>query len=219
MKRTLSVIALAGLLLTGCGTGTTEIERSDDSASPMISTPIVSTSDDTVDPSPAITSSPTTSSSAAPVESSATQAPVKSPNPLEPGAKTPGNAESTPTNSDGTWATMDVTVKTPSEASALTKTSTEFRAFIADRLGTTDSSGCQSEFTIQSYHPSGFAAGQDFAPGCGGSQTIWGIVGGQWETIMAMQTVVDCTEMQGNNIPKGIPDVPCLDAAGELVDW
>lgn len=114
---------------------------------------------------------------------------------------------------------MDTTVRTAAEAQTLTLTSPEFRTFVAERVSTPDSSGCQSEFTILAFHPSGFAAGQDFAPGCGGSQNIWGVVGGQWTTVMAMQSVAACTDMEANNIPKGLPDIPCLDADGEIADW
>ncbi|MGO1487729.1 MAG: hypothetical protein ACTHWA_04115 [Arachnia sp.] len=114
---------------------------------------------------------------------------------------------------------MEVSVQTAADAAFLADTSADFQAFIAERAGVPDSSGCASEFTILSFHPDGYAAGQEFAPGCGGSQNIWGKQSGQWETLMVMQSVVECTDMSNNGIPEGLPDIPCLDDAGDISDW
>ena len=231
MKRTLSVIALGGLLLAGCSGGTTEVEGNGASASPMISTPIVSTGGDETVSVPSLTSPEEPPMSEIPTEPSATstlpapQGSAEPPNPLEPGPTTEVEARSSPPNSGspaqpgGTWVSMDVTVTTGAEAKNLTQTSPDFQAFVATRVDTPDASGCESELTVQAFHPDGYAAGQDFAAGCGSSQNIWGKVGGKWETLMAMQSVVECTEMKVNNIPKGIPELPCLDANGNLTDW
>ncbi|MEO7588784.1 MAG: hypothetical protein ABIS84_12245 [Arachnia sp.] len=112
-----------------------------------------------------------------------------------------------------------MSVTTVAGAEKLTATSPDFRAFVAQRVSAPDASGCQSEVTVLAFHPDGYAAGQEFSPGCGGSQNIWGRVGGTWKTLMSMQSVVECTEMAANNIPKGLPDIPCLDAGGDLTDW
>ncbi len=238
MKPTLAAIVLGGVLLAGCGGGTTEVTRTVTPTMPTVSAsqevsgePVTSASP-SASPSggPATTStkpsqSTTPSQSAAPSQSTVpTKAPVpagvSTPATLPPPA-TPLPPSEAPTKAPvgGAWVGMDVTVTTAAEAAKLTRTSADFRAFVAERVTTPDASGCRSEFTVQAFNPDGFAAGQDFAPGCGGSQNIWGKVGGTWETIMAMQSVVECNEMKVNNIPKGLPDIPCLDANGDLADW
>lgn len=229
LKRTLSVLALSGLLLTGCAPGTTVVERDSASPSPMISTPIVSTEGS--EP-PAVTVPSETPSIETPPEPSDT--PVETPgevtNPLESTGTTevppstppspPGEtATSMPASSGGSWSTMEVSVQTAADATKLSGTSADFQAFLAERAGIPDASGCTSEFTILAFHPDGYAAGQEFASGCGGSQNIWGKQGGQWESLMVMQSVVECTDMAGNGIPKGLPDIPCLDSAGNITDW
>lgn len=193
----------------------------------MISTPIVSTEDIE---SPAVPVPSETPSTELPPEPSDTpvETPGEAPNPLEPGktpeptAITPASSaptSSAPASPGGSWISMEVSVTTAAEAKDLTGTSPDFQAYVADRVSAPDSSGCQSEFTILSFHPDGYAAGQEFAPGCGGAQNIWGKVGGQWETLMVMQSIVECTDMANNGIPKGLPDIPCLDSAGNVTDW
>lgn len=168
-------------------------------------------------PSPTVTAMPVPSVTIAQTPTTDTPEP-SAPTEVEP-PPTPADVTTNPPADNGPWTRMDVTVQTAAEAQNLTQTSPDFQAFVAERVSTPDASGCQSEFTVQAFHPAGFAAGQDFAPGCGGSQNIWGMVGGQWGTIMAMQSVVSCTEMAANNIPQGLPDIPCLDADGEIADW
>lgn len=114
---------------------------------------------------------------------------------------------------------MEVDVKSAADASKPAGTSSEFQAFVTEQVSGPDSDGCQNEFTILSFHPDGYAAGQQFAPGCGGSQNIWGKVGGQWETLLVMQSAVACTDMASNGIPKGLPDITCLDSGDNLTDW
>ena len=238
MKRTLSAIVLSGALLAGCGGGTTVVSRTE--------TPTVAKMSATTTPSVEPVASATasafpapesvTASSAPPPATTATQSIPASPStvPVAPPSTTvqsvpaPSTQPSqpsqppettTPAPVGGAWAVMDVTVTTAAEADRLSQTSADFRAFVAQRVATPDASGCQSEFTVQSFHPGGFAAGQDFAPGCGGSQNIWGRVGGTWTTIMTMQSIVDCSQMERNNIPQGLPDIPCLDTNGDLADW
>ena len=225
IKRTLSAIALGGLLLAGCSGGTTEVSRTETPASPTGTGMGAATSPEPVDSASASSSRPGTNVPQ-PTVPTDTAAPTDIPAPtssqsgvVKPSDATSSPATSAPATTGGSWVSMDVTVTTPAEAETLTATSADFRAFVAGRVSAPDASGCQSEFTVMAFHPSGFASGQDFAPGCGGSQNIWGIVGGRWETIMAMQSVVECTEMQVNNIPKGIPDIPCTDANGDIVDW
>lgn len=234
IKRTLVALALSGFLLAGCGGGTTEVERNSASPLPEPSPPIVSsegvetptTRGPTQTPDP--TQTPTVELSPNPPEvpassatATATGTPEEVPAPLEPGGTggTTEGAASTPGGSGGSWAPMEVTVTTAAETANLTGTPPDFHAFIAERLAAADADGCQSEFTILAFHSDGFAAGQEFAPGCGGAQNIWGKVGGQWETLMVMQSVAECTDMAANNIPTGLPDIPCLDAAGNVVDW
>lgn len=218
MKRTLSAIALGGLLLAGCSGGTTDVARTEAPASPTMTTTEAVVSGEPVE---SASPSPSTDGTTVPEPSAPTGTPAPTTSKPADVTPTPSVAPTTsaPTTPGGSWKTMDVTVKTAAEAEKLTQTSPDFRSFVAERVSTPDASGCQSEFTVMAFNPSGFAAGQDFAPGCGGSQNIWGIVGGQWETIMAMQSVVDCADMQLNNIPKGIPDIPCVDANGDTVDW
>lgn len=218
IQRMLSVLALGGLLLVaGCGAGTTVVERDSASPSQTVSTPIVPT--ENIE-SPAVTVPSETPATELPPEPSATipEAPVVVPNPVEPGETQDGSA-STPAGSGGSWAPMEVSVRTPADASKLTGTPPDFQTFLAERVSAPDASGCQSEFTILAFHPEGYAVGQEFAPGCGGSQNIWGKQGGQWETLMVMQSVVECTDMANNGVPKGLPDIPCLDSAGNVTDW
>ncbi len=225
MFKPVTAVALSGLLLAGCGSGTTEMTTDSASPSPMISTPSVST--ENVE-SPAVTvPSETPSVEIPPAPSTATpDESVETPKPLEPvgtpeessetTASAPATTAATPR---GDWTPMEVPVQTAADAGELAGTSADFRAFVAERVGVPDASGCSSEFTILAFHPDGYAAGQEFAPGCGGSQNIWGKRGGQWETLLTMQSVVGCTEMANNGIPRNLPDIPCLDGAGNVVDW
>lgn len=226
--RTLSIIALGGALLTGCGGGTTEVARSEAPESAVVTTPEQSmttmepTESQAPVPTPSRTQPPATTVAAPTSADSAPgtpAAPTSSAGPEQSEATPEPIAPTTSPAVQGTWVAMDTTVRTAAEAETLTQTSSEFRAFVAERVSSPDSSGCQSEFTVLAFHPSGFAAGQDFAPGCGGSQNIWGVVGGKWETVMTMQSIVACTDMAANNIPKGLPDIPCLDTDGEVADW
>lgn len=242
MKETLAAIAVGGLLLAGCGAGTTEVARTEvppvptASASPQTSdepvdstTASASPSDGAMMTSAAPTASAAPSTSAVASQSAApTQAPkstgvdtsVSTPAVSTPPAKpTPPSAAPTKAPVGGSWAVMDVTVTTAAQSGTLSQTSADFQAFVAGLVTSPDASGCVSEITVLAFHPNGFAAGQDFAPGCGGSQNIWGKVGGTWKTIMTMQSVVPCTEMKANNVPQGLPDIPCLDANGGLADW
>lgn len=114
---------------------------------------------------------------------------------------------------------MEVLVRTAAEATNLIGTTPDFQTFLAERVSAPDAGGCQSEFTILAFHSDGYASGQEFSPGCGGAQNIWGKVGGQWETLMVMQSVVECTDMANNGVPKGLPDIPCLDSSGNVIDW
>ena len=225
IKRTFSVLALGGLLVAGCGAGTTVVERDSASPSPTISTPIEPTEERE---SPAVTVPSETPSMDLPPEPSDTipEPPVEVPTPVEPDetlevpATTPASMPaSTPATSGGAWAPMEISVQTAADATKLVGTSSDFQAFVAQRVGIADASGCTSEFTILAFHPDGYAAGQESAPGCGGSQNIWGKQGGQWETLMVMQSVVECTDMANNGIPTGLPDIPCLDSAGNITDW
>lgn len=225
IRRTLSVVALGGLLVAGCGAGTTDVERDSQSPSPMIPTPIVSSADIESPPVPVPSETPSLELPPEP-SGSVIETPAEVPSPLAPGdtpdgsVGTPANTPATtPPSSGGVWAPMEVSVRTPAEATNLTETSPDFQSFVAGRVGIPDSSGCTSEFTILAFHPDGYAAGQEFAAGCGGSQNIWGKSNGQWETLMVMQSVVECTDMAGNQIPRGLPDIPCLDEAGDVVDW
>ncbi|RMB61216.1 hypothetical protein [Tessaracoccus antarcticus] len=228
MKRTLSAIALGGLLLAGCSGGTTDVERTGSPASPTLTA---------TTPEPVASGEPVESATTAPIPVSSAPAETTPPVPstgepsasseAPPTATAPPPVSAPPPPSEavtsapagGAWVSMEVTVKTAAEAKGLTQTTADFRAFVAERVSTPDASGCQSEFTVLAFHADGYAAGQDFAPGCGGSQSIWGKVDGKWETLMAMQSVVECTEMADNNIPKGLPDIPCLDAGGALATW
>lgn len=221
MKRTLSVIALGGLLLTGCGGGTTDVERSPvDSMSPMISTPIVST-EGGEPPTSVIEPPSTTVTDTTPIPSGTdepTQDPGITPNPLEPAPTTEGSV-TTPAAAGGAWTSLEVTVTTAAQAEQLTQTPPDFRAFVATLVDAAKQSGCDSEFTILAFHADGYAAGQESSPACGGAQNIWGKVGGQWTTLMAMQSVAECSLMEDNSVPKGLPDIPCLDAKGDVTDW
>ena len=221
IKRTFSVLALGGLLVAGCGAGTTVVERDSASPSPTSSTPIEPTEERE---SPEVTVPSETPSIDFPPEPSDTipETPVEVPSPVEPGATPEGPTStpaSTPAASGGAWAPMEISVQTAADTTKLTGTSSDFQAFVAERVGIPDASGCTSEFTILAFHSDGYAAGQEFAPGCGGSQNIWGKQGGQWETLMVMQSVVECTDMTNNGVPTGLPDIPCLDSAGNITDW
>ncbi len=221
IKWTLAVLAFGALLLAGCGGGTTEVERVSASPPPMPSTPIESSENIETPPIPDPMETDTVDLSPEPYEEASAIIPPTAeevPAPPKP-AETTAGAASTPAGSSGSWATMEVTVTTAAEVTRLTDTPPDFQTFIAERLKTAESDGCESEFTILSFHPDGFAAGQEFAPGCGGAQNIWGKVGGQWETLMVMQSVAECTDLAANNIPTGLPDIPCLDSAGNIMDW
>lgn len=238
MKRTLAALALSSVLLAGCGGGTTDVVRTETPAVPTASPstevsgePVASSTlsaspgEGTVTTSVAPTATVVASPSTVTTQSAA---PSQGPPPAgvsTPAASTPADEPLPPSEAPtkaqvgGSWVSMDVTVTAATQAAALSQTSADFRAFVAGRVTTPDASGCLSEITVQAFHPDGFAAGQDFAPGCGGAQNIWGKVGGEWQSIMTMQSVVECTEMKANNIPKGLPDIPCLDANGDLADW
>lgn len=110
-------------------------------------------------------------------------------------------------------------VQSPADADKLTGTSPDFQSFISEEVSGPDSDGCQNEFTILSFHPDGYAAGQQFAAGCGGSQNVWGKANGAWETLLVMQSPVPCTDMASAGIPKGLPDISCLDSDGHVTAW
>ncbi len=228
IKRTLSVLALGGLLVAGCSAGTTEVTRDSAAPSPMVSTPVVSATESVESPTVIVPSetppdAPSPDPTGGPVPVNTDVAP---PPPAEPAptsdvsiSTSASTAASTPASSGGSWAAMEVDVMAAADAKKLTGTSPDFQAFMAESVSAPDASGCQSEFTILAFHPDGYASGQEFAAGCGGSLNIWGKVGGTWKTLMTMQSVVECTEMASNGIPKGIPDVPCLDGSGNDIAW
>lgn len=207
IKRTLPALALGLLLVAGCGQTTPEESTAPlpsleaETTTPSVQTPEETTPDaqPSAEPEPAETATPAATQSE-PAETSA------SPSESEPAAT-------------GQWTTMEVQVVTPEDATNLVDLPESFRAFVAQSVGTPDAGGCQSELTITGYHPDGYVTGADFAPGCGGSNIIWGESGDAWGVLLSMQALLDCAEFENNDIPKGHPELECLDESGAQVDW
>ncbi|MCC2594355.1 hypothetical protein LKO27_13170 [Tessaracoccus sp. OS52] len=209
IKRTLPALALGLALLTGCGQTT-----SPDATTPP-STPSAA---ETTAPTPEETTGEPEATAAEPSQASPAESTEPAPEPA-PTPSDPDTATSAAQPGAGEWVTMEVEVKVPAEASNLTEVPQTFRDYAAQVVGTADASGCQSELTITAYHPSGFVTGTDFAPGCGASNVIWGEVDGEWGIVMSMQALLDCAEFENNDIPKGHPELQCLDTSGAQVDW
>lgn len=204
--KTLGILPLfaAGLLVAGC-TGPAVAPSTPATSSVPMTSPATSTETE-----------PTTASETP----SETELPVPTTEPSTEVSLTPPTAPPTETSvASSAWTTMDVEVKTAAEAGKLTGTTPDFQTFVASKVGTEDSSGCTSQYTIKAFNPAGFAIGDDFAPGCGGALTIWGKVDGAWGVVLATQAAVPCEELTRNLIPTQAPGLQCIDPQGAVVDY
>lgn len=210
IKRTLPALALGLLLVAGCGQAT------DSDTAP----PTPTGGEATVAPTLA---SPEEQTSEAQESPSAAESIQESTEPPAPAGESPSapvtEDPSTMGPVEGEWMPLDVEVKSADDLDAIADLPEDFRAFVASIAGVTDSYGCTIELTITGFHPAGFASGAEFAPGCGGSMAVWSKAGGSWATVLEMQAVLDCAEFENNFVPKGSPDLTCLDASGEVVAW
>ena len=48
---------------------------------------------------------------------------------------------------------------------------------------------------------------------------VWCKASGEWVPVLSMQALLDCAEFENNAIPKGHPELQCLDASGNQVSW
>lgn len=208
-------VALASVTLVSCasapvaptgdvtsGSSTSHTSEPVEGASPS-TTPEPGPVDSGEASSPAPTAQPTTPTREATPEESA---------PLTP------SFESTPPPSGG-WEQMQLEVTDETMTARLNGTSPEFQDFVGMLVATEDSSGCRSQITVRAYHEGGFASGLDFAPGCGGQSAIWGKVDGEWATLLQMQAVIPCEDIESHRVPREHPQLECLSPEGSVVSY
>jgi len=114
---------------------------------------------------------------------------------------------------------LSVEAKEAADVEKLADTSADFQEFVRTTVTTPASDGCQSQLTIRAWHPSGFAYGEDFAPGCGGGAAIWGKTDGGWGGLQQVQVVMECSEFELTKIPHGVPGLQCTDESGTVVAY
>lgn len=210
------LVALASVTLMSCAADPVAAPTggvTSGNATPHASEPVGGTPSPAVPEPGPVDSGPTTS---APTLQPTTPTPSVMPEEAPPETTPP--LETTPPPSGG-WEQMEVEVTDESMTARLDGTSREFQDFIGQLVATEDSSGCRSQITVKAYHQDGFASGLDFAPGCGGLSAIWGMVDGQWATLVQMQAVIPCEEIESHRVPREHPQLECLGPEGSLVSY